>query len=322
MSFGHYNIRTPYEVQRDNGGRYTFDKIKERYENTKPIQGKKRKHLDIRPNGERGRSHERIVKVNDNEYYLTFDAWRWSEIHQPDRQHTKAISFHLVGDMETVVVHTPRTNWKEEKNLYPRAFSSPSVFYFYDFNLPIGLNMVNYKSAKYVRLDTEQGYLYYTVEKGDTTFTRRVGEKYWKPMVVHREVIHLLDREKTKEWRNTAKPLLDYLNVMVDMVEPQYIGWWQNVLAEATQDIAKDKVFKQDDGEAPEHWFKMAEYYKKRIEAHDWCGSYRIEDRKTIYRKDKLKHYLYKDLYKLVKPLKAVEVPLGEPCKDRFKSWF
>jgi len=320
MSFGYYNSRTPYEVQRDNGGRFDFAKIKERYENTKPIQSKQRKHLDVRPIGERDRSHERMVKVNDNEYYVTYDAYCWSEIHNIDRKHQKAITYSLNGEMETVIVHTPRTNWKAEANLYPRALSSPSTFYFYDFNLPVGMDMFNWNSAKYVRLNCEGGSRCYTIEKGDITFTRKVGAQYWMPLVVHREVVHQLDRIKTKEWRNTAKPLLDYLNIMVDMVEPQYIGWYQNIMGEVTKKLAKDDVFKQSDDEAPEHWFKMAEFYKKRIETMDWSKPY--GERTPIYDKSKLKHYLYKDLYKLVKPLKAIEVPLGEPCKDRFKSWF
>jgi hypothetical protein len=321
MGFCYGSTRTPYEVQHDNGQRFDFDKIKQHYEQIKPIRGK-RAHLNIRPISERDRSAERIIKVGENEYYITFNAYRWNEINQPDHLHTKAISFHQIGEMETVVVHTPRTNWKGKTDLYPRAFSNSSVFYFYHFNLPNGLNMVNHKSCKYLRVDNENGYLYYTVEKGDITLTRKKGDKYWKPMVVHREVVHALDKAKTKEWRTTAKPLLDYLNIMVDVVEPQYLGWWENTLAKATTNIPKDELFKQPNGEAPEHWFKLAEYYKKRIESTDWGVYNNFQDRKTIYRKDKLKHYLYKDLYKLVKPLRTIEVPLGTVCKDRFKSWF
>ena len=319
MGYG-YNTRTPYEVQRDNGGRFDFAKIKERYENTKPITGKARGHLDIRPIGERDRSHERMVKVSDTEYYVTYDAWRWSEIHSPDRTHTKAITYCLNGDMETVIVHTPRTNWKAEKNLFPKALSSPSTFYFYDFNLPDGLTMANHQSSKYVVLNCEDGYRYYTIEKGDITFTRKQGTKTWMPMVVHRETIHALDKVKTKEWRQTAKPLLEYLNIMVDMVEPQYIGWWQNIIAETTKDLPKSEVFKQPDDSAPEHWFKMAEYYKRRIENHNYMGYGKPAI--VTYDKSKLRTLLHRDLYKLVKPLKSIDVPLGTPCKDRFKSWF
>lgn len=323
MSFGYYNTRTPYEVQRDNGGRFDFAKIKERYENTKPIQSKQRKHLDVRPIGQRDRSHERIVKVNDNEYYVTYDAYCRSEINHPDRKHQKAITYSLNGEMETITVHTPRTTWNKENpdRLFYKAFSSPSTFYFYTFNLPVGMDMYNWNSAKYVRLNTEQGFQHYTIEKGDITFTRKVGAQYWMPMVVHREVIHNLDRTKTKEWRERAKPLLDYLNIMVDMVDGKYLSYYINALAEATKTItSKEEVFKQPNDEAPEHWFELAEYYKKRIECVEYVGY----GKPAIYSHDKskLKTILYKDLYKLVKPLKAIEVPLGEPCKDRFKSWF
>jgi hypothetical protein len=318
MGFYHGTTRTPYQVQKDNGKKFDFEKIKSTYELIKPLKGKRAK-LNVRPMGERNRSQERIVKVNDNEYYLTCDAYRWAEIHQPERTHNRAISFHLLGDMETVVVHTPRTYWKEEKDLFPKAFTSNSVFYFFDFNLPDGLNMVNYKSSKYVQLNCEDGFRYYTIEKGDITFTRRVGTKYWNPMVVHRETIHHLDKEKTKEWRATAKPLLDYLNIMVDMVEPQYIGWWENTLAKATSDIPRDKVFKHDGEEAPQHWFELAEYYKKRIESYQHNGW--DKPATYTYDKSKLRYHLYKDLYKLVKPLTSIEIPLGTRCKDRFKSW-
>lgn len=40
MSFGYYNNRSPEGVQQDNGGRYDFNKIAEKYENTKPLGGK------------------------------------------------------------------------------------------------------------------------------------------------------------------------------------------------------------------------------------------------------------------------------------------
>lgn len=321
MSFGYYNSRTPYEVQRDNGGRFDFAKVKERYENTKPIQSKQRKHLDVRPIRERNRSNERIVKVNDNEYYVTYDAYTWTEINRPEYKHQRAISYSLNGDMETVTVHTPRTNWKEEATLYPRAFSSQSIFYFYDFNLPIGLDMQNWNSAKYVRLNCEDGFRYYTIEKGDITFTRKVGAEYWMPLVVHREVVHSIDRAKSKQWRERAKPLLEYLNVMVDMVDGKYIPYYQNALAEATKNIQSyEEVFSQPNDEAPEHWFELAEYYKKKIEDRQYLGYGKPVV--ITHDKSKLKTILTNDIYKLVKPLKMIEVPLGTPCKDRFKSWF
>ena len=31
---------------------------------------------------------------------------------------------------------------------------------------------------------------------------------------------------------------------------------------------------------------------------------------------------LVKDLFELAKPCKAIEVPLGQVCIDRYKSWY
>ena len=69
MGFG-YGTRSAEDLQRDNRQIYSFAKIKERYEQTIPLRGKRAK-LNIRPHGQRDRSWERIVKVNENEYYLT-----------------------------------------------------------------------------------------------------------------------------------------------------------------------------------------------------------------------------------------------------------
>jgi len=324
MSYSYYNTRTPYEVQRDNGQKFNFAKIKERYDQTKPITGKKRGHLNIRPISDRDRSHERIVKISDTEYYLTYDAHCWTEINN-GRKHQRAMTFSLNGDMETVTVHTPRTTWAQANpdNLYPRAFSSASTFYFYDFNLPVGLSMVNNNACKYVRVNYPDDYKYYTIEKGDITFTRRQGTEQWHPMVVHTEFVHTLDKEQTKALRKEAKPLLDYLKIMVDMVEPKYIGSWENALASATKNIPKDKVFKLVDGDAPSHWFELAEYYKKKVEDVSWAYDHRKTSTRTVtYHTNKISAKLNKDIYQLVKPFKQVAVPLGEMCKDNYKSWF
>lgn len=325
MGFG-YGTRTAYDVQSDSGGRFDFLKVAKRYEEVKPIAGKKRGHLNVRPLGERSRSHERIVKVSDNEYYVTYNAYRWSECND-SRPHSRAITYCLNDGIETITVHTPTRVWNRENpnTLYPRDFSSNSVFYFYDFNLPSGLSMANCNSCKYVKLGDQ----YYTIEKGDISFTRKQGTNTWMPLVVHREVVHTLDRELTKVWRAKTKPLLDYLKIMVDMVEPKYYGRWENLFQKTEKDngIKIKDVFKQVDGNAPEHWFTFAEHYKYRIQktSYDYFripeGGYRSETT-TVYHKKKLSRFIHQDLYSIVKPVKEVEVPLGQVCKDRYKSWF
>ena len=86
-------------------------------------------------------------------------------------------------------------------------------------------------------------------------------------------------------------------------------------------------MFKQVDGNAPEHWFTFAEHYKYRIQKTSYNhfripeGGYRAETT-TVYHKNKLSRFIHRDLYSIVKPVKEVEVPLGQVCKDRYKSWF
>ena len=319
MGFGYG--RNAYDVQRDNGKRFDFAKIKAHYESVKPINSKKRKHLDVRPVGERDRSHERMVKVNDNEYYITCNAYRYYDIHSDAYTHSRAVTFSLHGDTEVITVHTPRQAYDKEK-LATHYLSSPQTYYFYHFNLPVGLSMVNNKSCKYVRLDTGDGFKYFTLEKGDITFTRKSNMSYWSPLVVHRESVRNLDRQKTKEWRKLTKPLIEYLNIMMDMAEPKHIAHYQNPFMALNTPSIMD-VFKQtEDGNPSPHWFTLAEYYKHRCTEVHWGrkleGGY---NRLEILSKEKLSGKLHKDLYKLVKPFAVTEVPLGEMCKDPYKSW-
>jgi len=318
MGYGNY-MRTPMEVQAQTQTYSDFEKIKSRYESIKPLQGK-RKALNIRPCGERRRDWEQVLKISDTEYAIVFDAWQHS-----NRTLNRAITWCLNDGIETVTVHTPKAYWKEGTQLHPKYLSSASTFGFYHYNLPIGLNMVNHNSCKYVAVSTEDGFQYYTAEKGDTTFTRKQGDKYWQPLVVHRETIHQLDRTKTKEVRAQIKPLIEYLNVMVDMVDDKYVGYWQNPITLACQelDIDEHDMFKQVDDNAPQHWFAIAESYKYLIknERYDWTDR---QNPKSIvtYHKEKLPKLLNKHAYELFKPVKEVEVPLGKMCKDRYKSWF
>ena len=131
MGYYYRNSCSPYDVQATNGGRFTFDTVKQRYEDTVPIRGK-RKEQNIRPIMRRDRAWERIIKVDDNEYYVSFDCYA----HRT--HHNKAITFKVSGDMEYLTVHTPKKMWGQNPSyeLYPQEFRSSSVFYFYYFNLP------------------------------------------------------------------------------------------------------------------------------------------------------------------------------------------
>ena len=305
---------SPYDVQSAQGGRFTFATVKERYENTIPIRGK-RKADNIRPIKRRDRSCERIVKVSDNEYYITFDGYKWRT------HHNKAITWSLNEGMEFMTIHTPRKTWSstDPTELHPRYLSSASVFWFYDFNMPSGFSMVNHYVNKYVKYNDKC----YTIEQGDIVFQRKEGEFDWQPLVVHRQFKHHIDKEKTKQLRQDIKPFLEYYDTMSGIVEGNY--GWGNAIHRAIigednwRGVSPDEVvalFKPTDGNIPNEWLGMVEKYKQKI-------TYRTyHEQSIVEHRDELEKVLIKDLFELAKPCKAIEVPLGQLCIDRYKSWY
>ena len=148
MSFGNYRARDSRTVQAHNRQELNFEKVKEIYENTKPIQGK-RERLNIRPIGERGRTHERVIKVSDNEYYLTCNSW--ARVDDKNKTiydyHCRALTFtKSYWGSETVIVHTPRAQGGQ---LAPSYLNSPSVFWFYHYKLPETLSITNHRGKFY-----------------------------------------------------------------------------------------------------------------------------------------------------------------------------
>jgi hypothetical protein len=229
--------------------------------------------------------------------------------------------------MEFMTIHTPRQTWgnpsqSELLNLpvYPRYLSSASTFWFYDFNMPVGFNMVNYYVNKYVKYNDK----HYTIEQGDITFQRKVGDTEWQPLVVHRQFKHHIDKEQTKELKQVIKPFVEYFNLMSDIVEAKYL--YGNYVAQAINpnkpyEVTPQQVrdaFKQSDV-VPDSWLLMTESYKrhltysKRLENGTWS--------ENILWKEDLTKELLKDLYKVAKPFKKIEVPLGQLCIDKYKAW-
>jgi hypothetical protein len=312
---GYYTSCSPYDVQARNGGRFTFDTIKQRYEDTPPIRGT-RKEQNIRPIKQRDRSWERMIKVDENEYYVSFDCYQ----HRTNNMHNRAITWRVSDDMEWLTVHTPKKVWVNgDGGLNPRAFSSSSTYWFYDFNLPSEFGMVNYRSNKYVKYNNK----FYTIEKGDITFARKRGANadQWQPLVVHREFKHTLDRQKTKEYRALLKPFIEYYNVMSDMVEADYS--WGNTIVKtlhkgnfepATVEQVLD-LFKPC-GTPHDLWLKLTEYIKHKTRRYDYYA------RTDSYDKTTAISYLTRDLFEVVKPCKEVEVELGKLSHDRYKAWY
>jgi len=285
--------------------------VAKRYEDTKPIGGK-RKEQNIRPINRRDRSYERIVKVSDTEYYITYDAY------QHRTNHNKAISWSLNNGMEFMTIHTPKKVWGSTPSfdLNPREFSSSSTFWFYNFNLPPDFGMVNHRASKYVRYDNK----FYSVELGDVVFQRKQGENHWLPLVVHREFKHTIDRTKTKQLREAIKPFVDYYDVMCDIVETKW-EWGNPIVKAINGDDSNDRdveieqvmgLFKStDDDGVPDAWLGMVEKYKHKLTRYG-----------GEHERNKLNKAICNDLFYLVKPCKITEVPLGQLVHDRYKNWY
>lgn len=305
------NSCSPYDVQSAQGGRFTFDTVKERYESTIPLRGK-RKEENIRPIKRRDRAWERIVKVDDNEYYATYDAY------QHRKHHNKAITWKMSEGMEYMTVHTPKKVWNGGNELYARYLSSASIFWFYDFNMPVQFNMVNHRTNKYVRYDNK----YYSIELGDITFQRKQGESTWQPLVVHREFKHTIDRKKAKELREHLKPFLAYYDIVSEIVETKWEYGnpiYRAIIKDAHRAVYAEEaieLFKQTDDGVNEAWLGLVERYKYRI------TQYNYQSRSNEHAREKLDKTLCNDLFRIVKPCKEVEVPLGSLSNDRYKHWY
>lgn len=315
MSFGNYQARDSKLVQADNGIQLNFEKAKALYENTKPIQGK-RECLNIRPVGERGRSHERIIKVTDREYYITCNSW--ARIDTKTKEvfdfHCRAITFgkNYWGG-ETITIHTPRTS---SGQFAVSNLNAPSVYWFYNYKLPKDFSLVNHKGKKYIAHQTQENVTnYYTLDKGDIVFFKPEKDSYFKPLQVHREYTRTLNKQKTKELREKAKPLFNYISTMIDLVETD--KW---VRDNPLKQIPDEDLFKHD---PDDKWLELVEIYKNRIkQSTGWYDYTKKQHFHTIeYHKHRLNAIFYKHLYQRMKPLDIHEVPLGKICYDKFKNW-
>ena len=302
MSYGNWNARSPEEVQRYNGVRTDFDKAVERYESIKPLIGK-RKTLDVRPSGERDRAQERIVKVSDTEYYLTCFEWGWRDRQKLAGEKVddvrRAITLKQEGEVETIIIHNAHY-----------GFTSPSIFYFYDFNLPKGMDMQKHRGSNYVRVDDGKGsYNYYRVDKMDITFYRPKGGTTWTALNVFREVKHKLNRTKTKAIREKLKTFTDYAKVMLPLVEPKYS--YGSVLDVHWEDF----VTLKNPDEIPESWLTAVSHYADRLARYDYTTRISTVNEKGLI------PMIQRQAYRAAQPFDVEPVPLGELSYDPYRGW-
>ena len=309
MSYGNWNARSPEEVQRQNGRPTDFAKAVERYESIKPLIGK-RKTLDVRPLGDRDRAWERIVKVSDTEYYLSCTQYGYydrqllegKEVEGKDER--RAITLKQEGEVETIIIH--RNRW---------GFVSPSIYYFYQYNLPANMDITKYRGTTYLKQKTPTeinpyACNYYTLDKGDITFYRPKGKETWTPLHVYRETKHKLNRTKTKEIREKLKTFIDYAKVMFPLVEASGYSY-----GSVLDTHWKDFVTLKNPDEIPESWLTAVAGYKQRLSRWNWSIKAYDHNEAGLVAK------IQKEAYRQEKPFDVEVVPLGELSHDSYKSW-
>ena len=314
MSFGNWNARSSQGVQGANGQSFTFDTIREQYENTKPIRGK-RECLNIRPVGERNRTHERIIKVSDFEYYLTCNSWARVDKDGSHRDnHCRVITFQKDqwGHGESIIVHVPKSS---RGNNAPDWLNSPSMFWFYHYKMPKNFAMHNHRGKKYLAFSRDGQTSYYPLFIGDLVFYKQDSSSDFRPIQVHREFKRELDKEQTKQLRKQIEPFVNYVHTMIDIVEnDKYCS------GNPLYNIPLETLFKQDPDQT---WFELVEVYKRRIKDTNYVRDPITRELiyTTEYKKHNLKKHIYNNLYRKVKPFKITEVPIGELCYDKFANW-
>jgi len=352
---GFYNgTRSPEEVQANNGDRLDFNGIKTKWENTTPLRGK-RYHLDIRPIGDRSRSHERIVKVSDSEFYLTNTAYAYSELRREEREehpeHNRCITFKQDEYWETITVHVPRSYWGDgrkkpflERDMYPRGISAPSTYHFYEHNLPMELSLHKVGTKPYVKACSEQSSVgSFLLWKGDISFIRKIGDKWFSPFKVYAESKLSLDRDKTKAIRKSLTNFIGYVQTMLPIMEgvKGYTGYYSYspFSFEKTADRQgmgekilplcnkswEELVVLKDEDDVPDTWFTMVEMYRQRLVKKSYSRNRDTNESVVTEQfpsKQRIKTTICEDVYKQALPFLTERVPLGVPfMNNKYQSW-
>jgi hypothetical protein len=261
------------------------------------------------------------------------------------------MTFVMAGDIEYLTIHTPRRYWgdnaklpfAERKDLDKGGFIAPSNYYFYFYNLPVGLSITKYGTKAYLEVRDELGTVdkRYTLMQGDVVVTRKQGEKLFKPLVVHREFKRSLDRQQTKKIRQELEPFVNYVSVMSPLMEYAHVDWafrnpfslenhskkhrilesapekgWGDIVGKSWSELVSMKS-----DEIPEYWFTMVQSYRSRMrtERYNWDTKQYEQIPITI---ETVKNMVYDDVYKQVKPFKVEKVELGLAFKNnRYHSW-
>ncbi len=303
-----------------------YETVKQKYETTTPLQGPRKKHgLDQRPLSVRRRVWEVWHKDGDS-YGMAFRQSYKQTALNPDTK-----KYEITGYGDTVHPFL-MMNPHGALTFSPKWMNSFVTWEMLSALLPDGIRFSKYGSKKYFRVtQPDGGYMYYLITGLNMTFVpyESEGKRYYTPTrgVVTEERV-LIDRAKSKHYRQEFQAFLDYFQPMADLlnVEAGTVGWRERSEAEAFLESGNWLV-RKDGEEYGEHWVDaiqamLTKHTKASVKwVADGKGGH---DHQWVYELPTASHIRAKlkgeALYRMVKPYKVIPVPLGKPFMPNHRS--
>ena len=303
-----------------------YETVKRNYETTKPIQGERKKHgIDQRPLTVRRRIWE-VWHKNGDSYGVAFRSCTKLTAKNPNTNKYEVTGYH--DNVNELLMMNPQG----ALTFTPKWMNSYSTWEMLAALLPDGIRFSRYGSKQYFRVAQPDGDDQYFLITGLVmTFIpyEKKGKRYYTlTRGVVREERVLIDRAKSKHYRQEFQAFLDYFQPMADLlnVEAGTVGWRERSEAEAFLEQTNWLV-RKDGEEYGEEWVDaiqalLTKHTKASVRwaadgkgghAHEW--EYELPT--ASYIRAKLKG---EALYRMVKPYKVIPVPLGKPFMPNHRS--
>ena len=320
-----------YDVRMNN-----FEETKAKFENTKPIQGKRLKHgWVIRPLSKRGRTYEVWHHdESDGSYGMAFATGYFQTKHNPQTNKDEVIG---VANKETY----PLLMWHPDGRLVfaPKWMHSYSTWDMLAALLPKGITFVKYGSKVYFKLDTPDGKPMYMYAPDGVILSfvpyESEGKRYFHLQNKYPEQKLLVDKDKAKTARDELKAFFNYADMIWDLMLPSEgqsfktrtdLSWDEHRSAEEMLDNGGEWLFRKDGEEIGERWAdviaamivmntRKTYTINRNIPNRDLSGiAQEFNMRVSFPKVQDFRESLHGEkLYRMAKTFRAVDVPLGEP---------
>jgi len=315
----------------------SFEQTKAKFENTKPIQGKRMEHGWVtRPLSKRSRTYEIWHHdESDGSYGMAFSSGYFQTKHNAQTNRDE-----IVGIANKEI--RPLLMWHPDGRLVftPNWMYSYSTWEMLAALLPYGITFVKYGSKQYFKLDMpdNKASMYMHAPEGvPLTFVpyERDGKRYFHLQTPYPEQKLLVDKDKAKAARDELKEFFKYADVMWDLMTPTEgqsfktrsdLSWDEHRSAEEMLDNGGEWLFRKDGEEIGERWADVIAAMIVMNTRKTYTINRNIPNRNSVsISQDFNMHILFpkvqdfreslrgEKLYRMAKTFNAVDVPLGEP---------